>query len=239
MDLSHWDCVLLFTRDEAACLMAGVDPHSSARGPNAEARVLLYRRQIGEAFENAQRHACSEISKLDAPPEVIAPDIFEFFDNELPTLKLRNGLSEGLRTLSVLAVLQLDRDENDDFSEDHERGFQRDDIREWISARGVKSVYRFDYSDHSFCPDVPENEVQATDARRRHVEAQRRGAQTKARDTLLLIVGALCQELQISEKRGAAVRIAEAVERTGATVTEDIIRGVLKEIPDAIERRTK
>lgn len=69
---------------------------------------------------------------------------------------------------------------------------------------------------------------------------QRRGAETKSRDTLLTIIAALSEQAGIDPSgRGAAARIAEAVERIGATIGDDTVRAVLKEIPNAVDRRSK
>jgi hypothetical protein len=63
---------------------------------------------------------------------------------------------------------------------------------------------------------------------------------TRQRRTLLTIIHALCLGANIdSQARGAARRIAEMVEVTGATVTDETIVKVLRDIPDAIESRMK
>ncbi|WP_374264688.1 hypothetical protein [Zoogloea sp.] len=69
---------------------------------------------------------------------------------------------------------------------------------------------------------------------------QRRGAATRTRDTLLIIIAALAEKggFDLLE-RGAASRIAESTECIGAPVGDDTIRAVLKEIPEAVTRRNK
>lgn len=69
---------------------------------------------------------------------------------------------------------------------------------------------------------------------------QRRGATTRARDTLLTMIAALSANCGINlDERGSASRIVEAMERIGTPASDDTVRTVLKEIPSAIERRSK
>jgi hypothetical protein len=63
---------------------------------------------------------------------------------------------------------------------------------------------------------------------------------TTERNTLLTIIAALCDYSDIKhEERGAAVQIAKLTEDIGAAITDDTIRKVLKQIPDALETRMK
>lgn len=63
---------------------------------------------------------------------------------------------------------------------------------------------------------------------------------TRSRNTMLVVIAALCAKSGIDfQARGAASRIVEAVERLGATLTDDTIKKMLDEIPEAIEVRTK
>lgn len=63
--------------------------------------------------------------------------------------------------------------------------------------------------------------------------------QTKKRHSLLVIIAALAGKAGIDLKHGAAVRIKEAVEELGASMSEDTIRGILSEVPEALERRSQ
>ena len=63
---------------------------------------------------------------------------------------------------------------------------------------------------------------------------------TTERNTLLIIIAALCSYSDIKHQdRGAAGQIAKLTEENGAAVTDDTIRKVLKDIPNALEARTK
>jgi len=63
---------------------------------------------------------------------------------------------------------------------------------------------------------------------------------TRHRRTLLIIIAALCSKAGIDRAgRGAAMAIASATEDLGVPVGDDSIRVMLREIPDAIESRSR
>jgi hypothetical protein len=63
---------------------------------------------------------------------------------------------------------------------------------------------------------------------------------TRAENTLLVIIKALCERLAIkTNERGAATQIAKFTQEIGAPVNDDTVRRWLKEIPQALERREK
>lgn len=63
---------------------------------------------------------------------------------------------------------------------------------------------------------------------------------TKELTTLLIIIAALCKELEKPHaEKGAAGYIQKLTEDIGAPVTDDTIRKYLTQIPDALERRMK
>lgn len=71
-------------------------------------------------------------------------------------------------------------------------------------------------------------------------QPQRKGADTRSRDTMLVLIAAMAGEAGVDlNKRGAAQRIAELTEHNGAPVDGDTVRTVLKLIPEAMDRRTK
>lgn len=62
----------------------------------------------------------------------------------------------------------------------------------------------------------------------------------RERDTLLTIIAAFCKyEGWEVQKRGLAVDIAKMTDDLGAPVTDDTIRAVLEQIPNAVESRMK
>ena len=63
---------------------------------------------------------------------------------------------------------------------------------------------------------------------------------TTERNTLLTIIGALCDYSDIKhQERGAASQIVNMTQEIGAAVTDDTIRKILAKIPDALEARSK
>lgn len=63
---------------------------------------------------------------------------------------------------------------------------------------------------------------------------------TTERNTLLTIIAALCDYSAIKhQERGASAQIATLTQDIGAAVTDDTIRKVLKQIPDALQTRMK
>lgn len=64
-------------------------------------------------------------------------------------------------------------------------------------------------------------------------------ADTNKRRTLLTVIAALCKKADIDLQRGAATKIASAVSALGATVGEDAIRAILKDIPEAVDSRSR
>ncbi len=67
---------------------------------------------------------------------------------------------------------------------------------------------------------------------------QSKSGETNSRNTLLVIIAALCDYSAIDPAgRSAAGQIAKLTEEFGAAVTDDTIRNVLSKIPDALEAR--
>lgn len=63
---------------------------------------------------------------------------------------------------------------------------------------------------------------------------------TNERNTLLVIITALCKRLAIDPtERGAAARIAKLTEENGTPVSDDTVRRILKNIQNALETRMK
>lgn len=95
-----------------------------------------------------------------------------------------------------------------------------------------------------------EAELQACRLRVAHLERQidelRRGGgsgrpvTTRARRTYLTVIAALCRKAGIDpNSRGAAVAIESATAELGTPVGDDSIRTMLREIPDAVESRSR
>lgn len=63
---------------------------------------------------------------------------------------------------------------------------------------------------------------------------------TRQRHTWLTVIAALCKEAGIDPKgRGATKQVVIAVDELGAKISEDTVRKILDEIPEAVESRSK
>lgn len=63
---------------------------------------------------------------------------------------------------------------------------------------------------------------------------------SRERNTLLVLLAALCKEAKIDyTERGIATAIEMLTQQIGASITDDTIRKVLKQIPEALESRQK
>lgn len=63
---------------------------------------------------------------------------------------------------------------------------------------------------------------------------------SKERNTLLIIIAALCKELKIDyTQRGITTAIQHLTEKIGASISDDTIRGVIKQIETAVDARSK
>jgi hypothetical protein len=244
MDLSHWDNVMLLRPDETAKLMAGVDPLGASASKTATAKILLFSRLIGEAHLNAYRKALTFAGVEPDPVMMYAPDVFEPSANELTSLELRNGVANLLRAPFDLDLVAALRPGSFD-----EQSLNRDDIHDWISSQGIKSIYRFNGVGNDFLPDgeidtraypdaiQPKDNGESTPSKA--TVAPRTAAETRAQNTLLAIIAALADQLHIDPSaRGAARRIADFTEHI-SPVSEDTIKKYLDMIPEVIGRKAK
>jgi len=89
-------------------------------------------------------------------------------------------------------------------------------------------------------PDFKEISEQHKAADKPRPKPQEKAAMTKIQNTHLLIIWALCTKLGIQcNERGAAVRIRELIEETGAKCDEGTISKVLKKLQEVVELKTE
>ncbi|MEL0325095.1 MAG: hypothetical protein VXA00_12125, partial [Rhodospirillales bacterium] len=63
---------------------------------------------------------------------------------------------------------------------------------------------------------------------------------SKERNSLLVLIGALCKEVDVDPgQRGVAASLVAMTEKLGAPLTDDTIRKILKQIPDAVALRNR
>lgn len=71
-------------------------------------------------------------------------------------------------------------------------------------------------------------------------EASKRSLGSKERNTLLVVIAALCKEMEVDwSQRGVATAIQRATETLGAPVSDDTIRKIFIQIDSALESRQK
>ncbi len=176
MDLSHWDSVALLLPEETAKLMAGVDPLGTLAPKTATAKILLFYRLICEAHTNAFTKALTFAGVEPNPPNVIAPDVFEPWLNELVSLELRNSFSNLLAAPLDVGLMTALKPGNLD-----EVHLNRDDIHDWIVSQGIKSIYRFDGIGNESLPDINE-EAETTTSKTQTAsdESDKRTAETSS-----------------------------------------------------------
>lgn len=68
----------------------------------------------------------------------------------------------------------------------------------------------------------------------------RRSAETNRLTSRLVLIAALCKHFDVVlENRGIAQRLVEMTERLGSPIDSDTITTIIKEIPDAVDRKGK
>lgn len=137
-DLSNWDDVSLFTAEEIAYLLAGVDPSDEVTDSATTKRILHNHRLIERASSSARKHALKFLAEIQEPQGIIAPDIFEYeaWGDELPSIHLRNLVAIGLSDPKQAAS----------FSETrlgHTERYARDDIHAWATSKMLTKGYSF------------------------------------------------------------------------------------------------
>ncbi len=69
---------------------------------------------------------------------------------------------------------------------------------------------------------------------------QEKPLSSKERNSLLVLIGALCNEVGIEpDERGVATALVHMTESLGAPLTDDTVRKILKQVKDAVELRSK
>lgn len=108
-----------------------------------------------------------------------------------------------------------------DIHEFEEQRFSRDELRRWTAEIALPTEYKFAKKENS----------------------QRDGEKsltTTERNTLLVIIAALCKKATIEPAQSTATaEVVRLVDGIGVTLSDDTIRKVLKKIPDVLASRRK
>ena len=95
-------------------------------------------------------------------------------------------------------------------------------------------------AEHDYVLVVRTNEITRFIRALEDVPTDEKALVSKERNSLLVLIGALCKELGIDPKqRGIATSLVAMTEILGAPLTDDTIRKILKQIEDAVSARNK
>ncbi|NRF50003.1 hypothetical protein HRF68_20570, partial [Pseudomonas stutzeri] len=124
--------------------------------------------------------------------------------------------------------------------------FARADVETWLSLSDYKDPCHFTREEETAAEVRAELEMEIARLKQENAVLQanllrpKESLDPRARNTLLIIIAALCKHSGISaEGRGAASQIAKLTEELGARVGHDAVREVVLQISDAVERRKK
>lgn len=99
--------------------------------------------------------------------------------------------------------------------------FSRHEVHRWITENKLSSHYRFMQSDAS-------------------LNISTKDISTNERNTLLLLIGALCNRVGIDPaSRGAAGEVVQLARALNVDIDPDTVRSKLKDVPDAISTRRR
>ena len=223
--LSAWFRHDTWTSEQAIRLLVGLDPDGTI--------IEQEQNVFGGRFKRIRLARLLDGRELDLT--------FWEINSDLQNKLLRNELDEGKK--SLLAEAQAARAEIEAFSNTYRdmcsvwKSGEHPDRNKpayyvgWAKAKGF-SVPWFQWAtEHGLLeeaqqPSEPENE---------------RALSTKERTTFLLIIAALAKKAGIDwgEPYKAGEQIAALAQELGATLGDDAVARKLKEIPEALERRTK
>jgi hypothetical protein len=237
VDLSHYDVRDEFTAFEIANLVVGEEPEVFPDLPSASPKA----RAIYKVMKEAYVRACSELhTKLQSNSE---PAYFGVsgIPGTLPSLYLWDYFEGSFK----VDGFQLHDDLLIQFPFKNQH-FLRADIEEWLSLTGYKNACYFLKKEDVSKIDKDESvsstaSVELRQLReenrmlRERLEALEKEPSPRSRNTLLVVIAALCAELEL--KKDAAACIETLTEMIGARVSDDTIRPILSEIAGAVERR--
>ena len=144
-DLRHWRAVEELTLEQAAQLIAGLDPSSPvSASPDDLARAKTYAVAITQAARRAWQFAHSYMHDLDQEKDPQLPDIWEMSDSYeryLPSIELRQSVSKVLQDPENIALI---RPADPFYSET----VYAAEMQRWIEANEVDSLYAFQGSQY-------------------------------------------------------------------------------------------
>jgi hypothetical protein len=214
-DLSHWDFAESFYIEEAAELIVGGNPEAIL---GERSKKIAFSTAAKPVF-NRMTDACVVAMLALRGGKNCPPDGLMF-------LELERAASQSKPRTLFLTILDTM------LSTGEEYRVRRAEIARWLSAIGLKSVYRFDLATSNATSLNKEDDKLAQSDKR---------LATRERDTLLIIIAALCEEAGYDYKKPAktAGLIQSTATKMGVSIGETTIENHLKKIPDALGSRMK
>jgi len=210
----HWYKQKFLTIEQTAILITGGDPDCEKFITEHKRRISF----IAADLTTAVRNDKEIIRKLIACGHNSIEDKFYDFQNTCSEYGVQ--FFESLK-IDDFAVL----DENIHPTIDSIK-LSVKEIKSWLNCHGISARFFFPGShDDELDPGVGLSEKEL---------------HPKERYSYLTIIAALCKELDINpEQRGIAVAIEKLIDSHGLKLTQDTIRTVFKQIPDALASRGK
>jgi len=240
VDLSHYNLRNQFTALEIANLIAGDDPDSAPDLSVASPKARFIYGQIKDAYARACAALYEKLTTKHAEAEEGTFFGVSANPHMLPSQSLWGYLEE-----SYGRDFKLDGDIL--FRHPFERQlFARPDVETWLSLSDYKDPCHFTRKEETAAEVRAELEMEIVRLKQENAALQENTGRPeepldpRARNTLLIIIAALCDHSGIDLKaRGTASEIAKMTEILGAKVGQDAVRQVVLQISDAVERRKK
>lgn len=104
----------------------------------------------------------------------------------------------------------------------------------------IENYYEADLDVDDFIIVIRTNEVTRFIQTLEQTSVNEKPLSATERNTLLVLIGAMCKELKIDpNQRGVAGSLVAMTENLGASLSDDTIRSILKQIEDAVSSRSK
>jgi hypothetical protein len=223
MKLSRFDSRKYFSGKEIACLIRGQDPTEFESSNRFEYEITL----VNSASDDGVAHV-NYAKSIGDPANYIGTALFSnqllvFFKRKNINVKLADSDQQSHQNFELQSFKidfmkwQLSAD-----SHFNNLTFDRNEIARWIDSCNIDSEYYFG------CAVKVISEID-------------KPLGTRERNTLLIIIAALCEEAKLNYKTAAktAVLIRSMTDQVDARIGESTIEGHLKKIPDALEARMK
>ncbi|HEX7750432.1 MAG TPA: hypothetical protein VF445_16985 [Bordetella sp.] len=253
VDLSHYDLKDNFTAFEIANLIAGDEPDSIPHILAASSKARVFYKIIERAYDRA----CTALHvKLGLEGADLDKHIFF-------------GISAKPHMLPSCSLLEHSRKSREDREDNivndlhirypfEDQFFLREDIEKWLSLTDYKGECYFLNKDDVLTTNsnasstdsanllslssakIEQLQRENTILQEKLAELQDKPLGAHARNSYLVLIAALCDYSDVkTAERGATTQIVNMTEEIGTPVSDDTVRRILSQIPDALVSRKK